>query len=96
MTAVDARAWRTCTWQRQPSDLRTSRHQETVSNKPPKAMAFVEVDFTDLDFHEQLGSGSSGSVYRVTWISKEREVAVKKLLNMEQEVGPVDLTCISI
>ena len=49
-------------------------------------MPFVEIEFNDLDFYEQLGSGSSGSVYRALWKSRELVVAVKKLLILEKEV----------
>ncbi len=51
-------------------------------------MPFVELEFSDLEFYEALGSGSSGSVYRALWKSEERIVAVKKLLILEKEVCP--------
>ena len=50
-------------------------------------MPFVEIDFTDLEFFESLGSGSAGSVYRACWKSREKIVAVKKLLIIEKEVS---------
>ena len=49
-------------------------------------MAFVEIDFSDLEFYEKLGGGASGSVYRAKWKSKDKIVAVKKLLILEREV----------
>ena len=49
-------------------------------------MPFVEIEFSDLEFYEQLGSGSSGSVYRALWKSRELVVAAKKLLILEEEV----------
>ena len=49
-------------------------------------MPFVEIDFADLEFFESLGSGSAGSVYRAWWKSREKIVAVKKLLIIEKEV----------
>ena len=49
-------------------------------------MPFVEVDFSDLEFYERLGEGSAGSVYRALWTSKQKIVAVKKLLILEKEV----------
>ncbi len=52
-------------------------------------MPFVELEFSDLEFYESLGSGSSGSVYRALWRSEERVVAVKKLLILEKEVHPL-------
>ena len=48
-------------------------------------MPFVEIDFSDLEFYESLGSGSAGSVYRAFWKSREKIVAVKKLLIIEKE-----------
>ena len=50
-------------------------------------MAFVKIDFGDLEFHERAGSGATGSVYRALWKSRQKIVAVKKLLNsLESEV----------
>lgn len=52
-----------------------------------KLMAFVKIDFGDLEFHERAGSGATGSVYRALWKSRQKIVAVKKLLNsLESEV----------
>ena len=49
-------------------------------------MAFVEIQFTDLEFYEKLGGGAAGSVYRAKWKGKDKIVAVKKLLELEKEV----------
>ncbi|XP_070565828.1 mitogen-activated protein kinase kinase kinase 20-like [Ptychodera flava] len=46
---------------------------------------FVEINFDDLEFHERCGTGTFGSVYRATWKSKKKEVAVKKVLHLEKE-----------
>lgn len=50
-------------------------------------MAFVEIQFTDLEFYEKLGGGAAGSVYKAKWKSKDKIVAVKKLLELEKEVS---------
>ena len=50
-------------------------------------MPYVEIEFSDLEFHETLGRGSAGSVYRAVWRSKDKVVAVKKLNLLEDEVG---------
>ncbi|EEC02203.1 kinase, putative [Ixodes scapularis] len=46
---------------------------------------FLEVDFSDLSFHERCGGGAFGSVYRAEWKSQNMVVAVKKLLVLEKE-----------
>nr|XP_020452008.1 mitogen-activated protein kinase kinase kinase MLT [Monopterus albus] len=51
---------------------------------PPSA-SFVHIKFDDIVFYENCGGGSFGSVYRARWISKDKEVAVKKLLKIENE-----------
>lgn len=48
--------------------------------------SFVQIKFEDLQFFENCGGGSFGSVYRARWISQDKEVAVKKLLKIEKEV----------
>uniref|UniRef100_A0A4W6FYW6 Protein kinase domain-containing protein n=1 Tax=Lates calcarifer TaxID=8187 RepID=A0A4W6FYW6_LATCA len=47
--------------------------------------SFVQIKFDDILFYENCGGGSFGSVYRARWISQDKEVAVKKLLKIENE-----------
>uniref|UniRef100_A0A8C9YW72 Sterile alpha motif and leucine zipper containing kinase AZK n=1 Tax=Sander lucioperca TaxID=283035 RepID=A0A8C9YW72_SANLU len=47
--------------------------------------SFVQIRFNDIHFYENCGGGSFGSVYRARWISQDKEVAVKKLLKIENE-----------
>nr|XP_061826614.1 mitogen-activated protein kinase kinase kinase 20-like [Nerophis lumbriciformis] len=47
--------------------------------------SFVQINFDDILFFENCGGGSFGSVYRARWISQDKEVAVKKLLRIENE-----------
>lgn len=51
--------------------------------------SFVQIKFDDLQFFENCGGGSFGSVYRAKWISQDKEVAVKKLLKIEKEVSKI-------
>ncbi|KAM3861985.1 mitogen-activated protein kinase kinase kinase 20 [Diretmus argenteus] len=47
--------------------------------------SFVQIKFDDIVFYENCGGGSFGCVYRARWISQDKEVAVKKLLKIENE-----------
>ncbi|CAG01996.1 unnamed protein product, partial [Tetraodon nigroviridis] len=47
--------------------------------------SFVQIKHEDLLFYENCGGGSFGSVYRARWISRDKEVAVKKLLKIDKE-----------
>uniref|UniRef100_A0A3Q0QPE6 Protein kinase domain-containing protein n=1 Tax=Amphilophus citrinellus TaxID=61819 RepID=A0A3Q0QPE6_AMPCI len=51
----------------------------------PPGLSFVQIKFDDIHFYENCGGGSFGSVYRARWISRDKEVAVKKLLKIENE-----------
>ncbi|MEQ2199946.1 hypothetical protein XENOCAPTIV_017756, partial [Xenoophorus captivus] len=51
----------------------------------PRRASFVHIKFDDILFYENCGGGSFGSVYRARWISQDKEVAVKKLLKIENE-----------
>uniref|UniRef100_A0A674DA69 Mitogen-activated protein kinase kinase kinase 20-like n=1 Tax=Salmo trutta TaxID=8032 RepID=A0A674DA69_SALTR len=51
----------------------------------PLSASFVQIKFDDIRFYENCGGGSFGSVYRARWISQDKEVAVKKLLKIENE-----------
>lgn len=55
--------------------------------------SFVQIRFDDLQFFENCGGGSFGSVYRARWISQDKEVAVKKLLKIEKEVRVYFVCC---
>ena len=50
-------------------------------------MDYVLIDFDDLEFFERCGAGSFASVYRARWKSREKEVAVKKLLTLGNEAS---------
>lgn len=45
-----------------------------------------EINYDDLTFYECLSSGAYGTVYRAQWLSRNRVVAVKKVLVLEKEV----------
>ena len=63
----------------------------TVSNKTKqkslnKPLAdYLEIPYEDLEIYERCGRGAYGSVYRGLWKSRNKEVAVKKLLQLENE-----------
>ena len=47
---------------------------------------FCNIKYNDLEFLEKCDGGSFGSVYKTTWISQNRIVAVKKVLAFSNEV----------
>ena len=49
-------------------------------------MPVAEIAYDDLEFLEKCGGGTFGSVYRAKWKSQDKEVAVKRLLTLEEEV----------
>ena len=73
-TAV--RVWLVCIWPRPP-----------LCRGAAIEMPFIEIEFSNLEFYERLGSGSAGTVYRALWKMQGKIVAVKKLLQMEKEVS---------
>ena len=55
--------------------------------KGPTATAqYLQIDYDDLELYERIGRGAYGSVYHALWKSRDKIVAVKKLLQLENEV----------
>lgn len=48
---------------------------------------FMIINFDDLEFYERCGKGTYGCVYRAHWKSRNKEVAVKKLLQLDNEAS---------
>jgi hypothetical protein len=51
-----------------------------------QASDYLEIDYSDLEIYELCGNGSFGSVYCGLWKSRNKTVAIKKLLNLKDEV----------
>lgn len=60
--------------------------QGVLSTTTDPLSDFLEVDINDLEFYERCGNGAFGCVYRARWVSRDKEVAVKKLLQLDNEV----------
>ncbi len=59
---------------------------ETDQHKPTQKIAdYLEIDYDDLEVYEICGRGSYGSVYRALWKSRNKIVAIKKLIHLENE-----------
>eukprot|EP00794_Sanderia_malayensis_P012335 gene12336-13609_t len=54
-------------------------------------MPFPDIAYEDLEFFECCGGGTFGSVYRARWKSQDKQVAVKRLLNLDKEA---DVLCV--
>ena len=44
-----------------------------------------EISNSDLEFIEKVGSGGFGSVWKGQWISKQKIVAIKILMDMDDK-----------
>ena len=51
-----------------------------------QASDYLEIDYSDLEIYDLCGHGSFGSVYHGLWKSRNKTVAIKKLLNLKDEV----------
>ena len=50
--------------------------------------SLVDIEFSDLKFEENVGSGGFGTVFKGQWISKSKTVAVKMMMVfVEREVS---------
>lgn len=53
---------------------------------PTKTAQYLQIDYDDLELYDRIGRGAYGSVYHALWKSRDKIVAVKKLLQLENEV----------
>jgi len=70
-------------------NIESENSQKSGSKNPQQRLpfSFVRVRYDELQFCECCGQGTFGSVYRATWLTHGgKEVAVKKLNNMDKEV----------
>jgi len=54
----------------------------------------LEIQESDLNFVQKVGSGGFGSVWRGQWISRRRIVAIKTMIDIDEgEVRDSCITC---
>ena len=58
---------------------------QMTNNRQKKTADYLEIAYEDLEIFERCGKGSFGSVYRSLWKSRNKIVAVKRLLQLEDE-----------
>jgi len=59
-----------------------------VSEGSLKTLSLFEIRFSDLEFKEKVGGGGFGTVSKGRWISKNKTVAIKTIVVLdEREVG---------
>jgi hypothetical protein len=68
----------------------TPKEDEFVLNGS-KLADYIEINQEDLTFYERCGKGSYGSVYRGLWKSRNKIVAIKKLLHLDNNEAEVRL-----
>ena len=65
-----------------------SKEEEFILNGS-KLADYIEINEDDLTFFERCGRGSYGSVYRGLWKSRNKIVAIKKLLQLDNNEAEV-------
>ena len=70
---------------------KSTEKPDTIKRMPQKKAAkksqYLEIDYDDLELKDRIGRGAYGSVYHALWKSRDKVVAVKKLLQLENEVN---------
>ena len=61
-------------------------HDSDTTEISLRKSSLVDIEFSDLEFMEKLGSGGSGTVSKGRWISKDKIVAIKLTALEEKEV----------
>ena len=61
-------------------------HDSDITEISLRKSSLVDIEFSDLEFMEKLGSGGSGTVSKGRWISKDKIVAIKLTALEEKEV----------
>jgi len=57
-------------------------------------LSLVEIEYSDLEFKEVVGSGGFGTVSKGQWISENKVVAIKTMIDIDEgEVRDSCITC---
>ena len=55
-----------------------------ISESNLSNFSLVDIEYSDLEFKEKVGSGGFGTVSKGRWISKNKIVAIKMLMDVEE------------
>ena len=70
-----------------------SNNKQAQAAAASKIVEYLEINEDDLEMYERCGRGSYGSVFRGLWKSRNKIVAIKKLLQLEQNEAAVLSSC---
>ena len=67
---------------------KTPKDEDFILNGS-KLADYIEINEDDLTFYERCGRGAYGTVYRGLWKSRNKIVAIKKLLQLDNNEAEV-------
>ena len=55
-----------------------------ITESSLSSLGLLNIEYSDLEFKEKVGSGGFGTVSKGRWISKNKIVAIKMLMDVEE------------
>ena len=67
-----------------------------ITESSLSSLGLLNIEYSDLEFKEKVGSGGFGTVSKGRWISKNKIVAIKVMVELEKRESSLSSICLCL